>query len=457
MELLKVLGPWFLVLGPSLVLDPSLVLGPSVVLGPSEVTAASQTLSVSGRSNATPSIASDGSIVTIAWGASTSAGATDVYLAVSRDAGRTFGPPVRVNDLDGDARLNGEQPPRVTVRGSTVTVVWTTKGATGTRLVQSRSTDGGLTFAKATAVPGGDAAGNRGWENAVADRSGRVYAVWLDHRELAQQDGAVAASHHQHTGGAAQRADADRKPDGVAMAQRSKLYVTSLDGAIAPRPLTGGVCYCCKTALATAADGSIFAAWRHVYPGNIRDIAFTSSRDGGRTFAGPQRVSEDQWVLEGCPDDGPAMAVDGSNRVHIVWPTLITENTAADGDNPEKNSSAEPTIALFYATSSDGRRFTPRKRLPTEGMPHHPQIAIGSDGSLAIAWDEGANGKRRAAITRTSVEAAAAGSPMIRTVVGDAAVYPVVAATAGATVVAWTSGASAASTIQVRRVPAPGE
>jgi hypothetical protein len=51
---------------------------------------------------------------------------------------------------------------------------------------------------------------------------------------------------------------------------------------------------------------------------------------------------------------------------------------------------------------------------------------------------------------------AAAGSPMVRTAIGDAAVYPVVAATAGATVVAWTSGTSTASTIQVRRVPSPG-
>jgi hypothetical protein len=45
---------------------------------------------------------------------------------------------------------------------------------------------------------------------------------------------------------------------------------------------------------------------------------------------------------------------------------------------------------------------------------------------------------------------------MVRTAIGDAAVYPVVAATAGATVVAWTSGTSTASTIQVRRVPSPG-
>ena len=216
---------------------------------------------------------------------------------------------------------------------------------------------------------------------------------------------------------------------------------TSLDGAVEPRAITGGVCYCCKTAVAAGANGSLFAAWRHVYPGNIRDIAFASSRDGGKTFGPPLRVSEDKWVLEGCPDDGPAMAVDAKNRVHIVWPTLITEGAAG-----------EPTIALFYAMSADGTRFTARKRIPTEGMPHHPQIAIGVDGSLTMAWDEGANGKRRAAAARTTVDAAAGGAPLVRTLLADAAVYPVVAAAGGATIAAWTSSASGNSTIQVRRL-----
>ena len=250
--------------------------------------AVATTLSVPGRANATPSIAADGDVVAIAWGASAASGATDVYLAVSRDAGRTFGQPVRVNDVDGDARLNGEQPPRVTVRASgptapVITVVWTTKGATGTRLVQSRSSDGGKSFARAATVPGSDAAGNRGWENTTVDRDGRVYSVWLDHREIARQDD-MATMHRAHGASAS-------KPDGVAMAQRSQLYVASLDGAVAPRAITGGVCYCCKTALATGSDGSLFAAWRHVYPGNIRDIAFAVSRDGGRSFAAPLRAS----------------------------------------------------------------------------------------------------------------------------------------------------------------------
>jgi hypothetical protein len=102
--------------------------------------------------------------------------------------------------------------------------------------------------------------------------------------------------------------------------------------------------------------------------------------------------------------------------------------------------------------STDGTRFTARRRIPTEGMPHHPQIAIGADGSLTMAWDEGANGKRRAAVARTTVDAAAGGAPLVRTPLADAAVYPVVAAAGGGTIVAWTSGASSDSTIQVRRL-----
>jgi hypothetical protein len=156
------------------------------------------------------------------------------------------------------------------------------------------------------------------------------------------------------------------------------------------------------------------------------------------------------------------MAVDATNRIHIVWPTLITEGTAEHAESGEKAAllcgsalsavgRTGATIALFYAMSADGKRFTPRKRIPTEGMPHHPQIAIGQDGSLTIVWDEGANGKRRAAMVRTTVDAAAR-SPLVRAVVSEGAVYPVVAATADATLLAWTSGSGAASVIRVERV-----
>ncbi|HTK28506.1 MAG TPA: sialidase family protein [Vicinamibacterales bacterium] len=383
--------------------------------------ALASTLAVPGRSNATPSIAAEGTFVAVTWSASLPTGATDVFAAVSRDAGRSFGAPVRVNDVDGDARVNGEQPPRVALvarRGAaapSILVVWTTKGANGTRIVEARSDDGGRTFGKAAAVPGGDAAGNRGWEAIVASR-GVVDAVWLDHRAMAA---------HTH--------------DGHMSPEQSSLYFAAADGSVSPHALTNGVCYCCKTAIAAGADGALYTAWRQVYAGNVRDIAFTMSRDGGRSFAAPLRVSEDNWILDGCPDDGPAIAVDGRSRIHIVWPTLVKE-----GDG-------EPTIALFYATSPDGKRFSPRLRLPTEGLPHHPQIALRADGSAVVAWDEVKDGKRRAVLA-SEKGAQGGGAAFTREPLADAApaLYPIAAVADGGVVVAWTSGAPAASTIAVR-------
>jgi hypothetical protein len=322
------------------------------------------------------------------------------------------------------------------VTPSAITVVWTTKGEHGTLLKQARSADRGRSFSHSAIIPGSDAAGNRGWQAIAADASGRVDVVWLDHRELAENAG-MATAHHQHNGGSG------GKPDGVAMAQKSKLFLASLDGAVAPRAITGGVCYCCKTAIVAGVNGQLLAAWRHVYPGNLRDIAFTMSKDRGQTFGPVVRVSEDKWMIEGCPDDGPAMAIDGRNRIHVVWPTLVTDANGTD-----------QTIALFYAASSDGRTFSPRQRIPTEGMPHHPTIALGPDGTPVLAWDEAGSGSRRVVVGAAHAAATDRAPAFTRTVVsaGDAGVYPAIASANGATIVAWTRGSGAQSTIRVVRL-----
>jgi hypothetical protein len=402
------------------------------------VLAASIALAVPGRTNSTPTVAADGAFVTVAWSATLPSGETDVFAAVSRDGARTFGPPVRVNHVSGDARVNGEQPPRIALvrAGSAapaVTIVWTTKGKSGTRLVSATSSDGGRSFASATVVPDTDAAGNRGWHNVAVDPNGHVYTIWLDHREMADHVMGAAPKHdHIHSG-----TSGSGPPDGVAMAQKSKVYVATLDGGVASHAVAAGVCYCCKTAIAIGADGTIYAAWRHVYSGNLRDIAFAVSRDGGRTFGPPVRVSADGWRLEGCPDDGPAIAVDGANRVHIVWPTLV------------KNEAGEATIAIFYATSADGRTFTPRVRVPTSDVAHHPQIAIAPDGAPTIVWDESGGGVRRVAVA--SVPA------LEKTVAGDgaSAVYPSIAFSGAQLIAAWTSAGASGSVVRVERYTPP--
>jgi hypothetical protein len=397
------------------------------------------TVAVEGRSNENVTVAARGMFVALVWSASTSAG-TDIYSAVSRDGGAKFSAPSRVNAIDGDARVGGEQPPRVVLvaraKGATpeIDVVWTSKGAGGTRLLVARSSDGGKSFGTAAVIPGGESTGNRGWESVAVDPAGRVFAMWLDHRNVAAR---APAAMHRHDSAGAPATVAEAKADPVERAAQSQLFFAALDGIIAPHAITGGVCYCCKTSLVASDDRSVYGVWRHVFPGNQRDIGFVVSRDGGRTFAAPVRVSEDKWEFDGCPENGPAIAVDRRRRVHVVWPT------PADGK-------AESGLSLFYAMSSDGRTFAPRMRVPTAGQAAHVQISASADGSLTVAWDELAAGGPRIKLARARPDAA--GHPRFEAVpVSDAAigVYPALAESVAGTVVAWVRREAAGTVIAV--------
>ena len=256
---------------------------------------------------------------------------------------------------------------------------------TVTEIKTARSRDGGRTFAAPVALQTPGAAGDRGWPSVAFDSSGRVHAIWLDHRGLAAARAARGGT-SGHKPGAPH--------DGVAMAQNSSLYYASIGASPAvEHELTKGVCYCCKTALAAGAGGMLFAAWRHVYPGSFRDMAFAASRDGGQSFSAPVRISEDGWAIDACPDDGPAMAVDAAGTVHVAWPTVV------GGDNPRG--------AIFYASTRDGQRFTPRQQVATLGgpKPSHPQIVVDGRRRVFVAWDEVTGGRQTAALREVRVDA----------------------------------------------------
>ena len=395
-------------------------------------------LGVEGRVSANAWVAADGRRVAVAWGARQPGGGTDVYVALSADGARTFAAPVRVNDLAGTARVNGENAPRVAFahragQPASIDVLWSSTEGASTTIRIARSTDG-KTFGPSRALQRAKAPGNRGWATLTTDSRGGVHALWLDHRGLADQRRAGGEHHHGHdtTGSTAAAAD------GAAMAQNSGLYYSN---GVSEQELAKGVCYCCKTALAVAPDGTLFAAWRHVYPGNIRDIAFTTSRDGGRTFAAPARVSEDRWQLNGCPEDGPALVVDAHGTTHIVWPTVVTQ--------PEAHK------ALFYATSSDGKRVSERMRVsPMRRNIAHPQIAVGPGGEIAVFWDEIVNGRRRVFLSRKTNGSGFGPAEVLSDTTSTS--YPVPVVADGAFVVAWTEGGGDESRIVVRRIATRG-
>jgi hypothetical protein len=381
-------------------------------------------LGVPGRSNSAPWVAAGGSFVAVSWGA-TANGKSDVFLAVSRDGGLTFGAPVQVNRDAGEVRISGEMPPRValSVRSDRsdpeITVLWTTRTKV-TEIKTSQSRDGGKTFSTPVALQKSGAPGDRGWPALAVDAGGEAHAVWLDHRGIPPPKPGVS---HVHNPNAAH--------DGAAMAQRSSLYYAGLgNGGPREHEITKGVCYCCKTALAAGPHRTLAAAWRHVYPGNFRDIAFVMSRDGGRSFTAPVRVNEDGWAINGCPDDGPAIGVDAQGTAHIVWPSVI------DGPQPEGE--------IFYASTRDGRTFSKRVRVPTLGSPKpaHPQVMIRDAGRLVVAWDEYLDGRRIATARELKLQdgQSPAFGEAVRLGPADAALYPVLAAASHGVIAVWTTG-----------------
>jgi Cu/Ag efflux protein CusF len=356
----------------------------------------------------------------------------NVYAAVSEDGGVTFPVQTRVNDRDRDVSAAVEQPPRVAVTATEVAVIWPSK-RTGTAAIRmARSKDGGRTFSHALTLHDPLLEGARGWPSLAFGPDGLLHAVWLDGRNA--QRVAMDRSAMQHGG-----------------SPRQDVYAAVIDpdNKVTEAQLATKVCFCCKTAVAVGSANRVFAAWRHIFPGGIRDIAMAVSADGGRQFGPLARVSEDGWEIAACPEDGPALAFDATETIHAVWPTVLSQG--------------RPQKVVFYASTRDGRTFTPRLRLSASGQDEaaHPQIAAGKSGDVAAVWDE-PHGSMRLVIFRTVWPGGqlGIGRSLNASITGA---YPVVAGVADGFLVAWTSGAGAASGIVLKRVSAeeppgkPGE
>ena len=325
--------------------------------------------------------------VAVAWGASLASGATDIVLATSRDGGRTFGAPVRVNDKDGDARVNGEQPPRVVVQHAdppVVTVVWTTKGRSGTRLV-SRAVrrrrqvvhardDGSRRRCARQPRLGGCRSQPHCCQCRLA-RSPRARRAGF----TGEVDGGDAPSTRAARSRTASRWRRSRSSISRRSTGRQRRKPSPAASVTAARP---------RSRPAPTAPSSRPGATS--IPATSATLRSRSRATAARTFAplGPRQRGQvgARRLLPTMGRRWRSTGATGSTSCGRRW-------------SPSSGASDRPSPSSTPRRPTDER--SPRaSAIPTEGMPHHPQIAIARDGSLALAWDELAGGTRRAAFAR---------------------------------------------------------
>jgi hypothetical protein len=172
--------------------------------------------------------------------------------------------------------------------------------------------------------------------------------VWLDGREMTGGGG-----HDGHGAGAMTLRAARVWPDG-SVTDESRIDAR--------------VCECCPTTAVATARGAL-VAYRDRSETEVRDIAVLRLEDG--QWHGPTYVHADNWQINACPVNGPALTAAG-DRVALAWFT-------AEGDTPR---------AMVAFSSNGGKTFGTPVRVDEAQTLGRVDAVMLDDGRAVVSWLE---------------------------------------------------------------------
>jgi hypothetical protein len=157
------------------------------------------------------------------------------------------------------------------------------------------SRDAGKTWSKPVLLHKDRKERQHGFVAFVPTPEGRLGAIWLDGRKL----------------------------DNDGFGDMGLIYSSiGKDGSLGTEAtLDGRVCECCQTA-AAAVPGGMVVVYRDRTAKEIRDISIARYTNG--KWSAPEPLSNDNWEIDGCPVNGPAIASNGKN-VAVAWFTAPDE------------------------------------------------------------------------------------------------------------------------------------
>jgi hypothetical protein len=185
-------------------------------------------------------------------------------------------------------------------------------------------------------------------------------------------------------------------PDGGAVMLRSASFDASWKQT-SDQVANLRVCDCCQTSVAIASDG-VVTAFRDRTDKEIRDIHVIRLENG--KWTDPQPVHHDNWEIDSCPVNGPAVSANG-RTLALAW------FTAATGQGHS-----------YAAFSSDaGRSWGEPIRLDEQMSTGRVDIEMLDDGTAVASWVEFANQQAQFKARRVS----ASGPPSASVAVQGAA------------------------------------
>jgi len=264
--------------------------------------------------------------------------------AVSSD-GKTFGKTVVIPNSD-NMKAHNENLPKIIFKPSgEIIAVWGAGNPNPNNkysglVFYTQSFDEGKTWTRPARLVKDTAGYDQRYFDMVLLPGGEVAIAWLDNRKTNKSDG-------------------------------SALYLAVTNGKNGfenERLISQSCCQCCRTDLFADKKGGIHVVYRGIVQDSIRDMVHIVSTNGGKTFSSPVRISNDNWVIDGCPHTGPAMT-ENNDGIHFAWFTGGKKR------------------GCFYTKSTDnGKSFVMNEAVSEDGS--HPQLAATGNGEVVIVWDE---------------------------------------------------------------------
>ena len=128
------------------------------------------------------------------------------------------------------------------------------------------------------------------------------------------------------------------------------------------------VCDCCQTDITVTDDGPV-AVYRNRTADEVRDIYVSRYRDGKWLTGTP--VSNDGWVIAGCPVNGPSIAAAGK-RLVVSWFTAAND---------------KPTVSVAVSTNA-GKSFSEPVVISSTKVVGRVGAAMIDRNSFVVSWME---------------------------------------------------------------------